>query len=202
MPTYSLREMTRERKREERQEIDPTVPPSNDDYWRPKTYGECKGMARPCPFVSCRYHLFLEATKSGSVRTLSGDPDSIPRTCALDVADEGGKTLEEIGDLLGLTRERVRQIEVMALEKIKETADFDLSLALASLNNEEQNGYQLHRATSAMKQVRSVDESAEYESVFSRGQQPKAEEPDAYQDVERATAAATRAKLGNLRRTG
>ena len=30
-----------------------------------------------------------------------------------------GMTLEEIGDVLGVTRERVRQIEVIALDKLK-----------------------------------------------------------------------------------
>lgn len=38
-------------------------------------------------------------------------------SCVLDVADRGGATLEEIGDMLGLTRERVRQVEEEALER-------------------------------------------------------------------------------------
>ena len=32
-------------------------------------------------------------------------------SCVLDVADRGGATLEEIGDAMGITRERVRQLE-------------------------------------------------------------------------------------------
>ena len=47
---------------------------------------------------------------------LSGRP-----TCALDVADEGGATLEEIGESMGLTRERVRQIEVVAMRRMART---------------------------------------------------------------------------------
>lgn len=39
------------------------------------------------------------------------------QSCALDVADRGGATLEEIGDMLGLTRERVRQVEEEAMER-------------------------------------------------------------------------------------
>ncbi len=31
-------------------------------------------------------------------------------TCALDVADTGEHTLEEVGDLMNLTRERTRQV--------------------------------------------------------------------------------------------
>src|SRR5262245_22446485 len=29
------------------------------DYWKPRTRAECKDMDRPCPFVSCKYHLFV-----------------------------------------------------------------------------------------------------------------------------------------------
>jgi DNA-directed RNA polymerase sigma subunit (sigma70/sigma32) len=40
-------------------------------------------------------------------------------TCCLDVADRGGTTLETIAQLIGLTRERIRQVEVRALLKLK-----------------------------------------------------------------------------------
>ncbi len=43
-------------------------------------------------------------------------------SCVLDVADRGGITLEEVGDALGLTRERVRQIETRGLIKVKAAA--------------------------------------------------------------------------------
>jgi hypothetical protein len=41
-------------------------------------------------------------------------------TCSLDVADRGGLTLEGIGALLNVTRERVRQIEERAPPKIRD----------------------------------------------------------------------------------
>ncbi len=48
-------------------------------------------------------------------------------TCLLDLVDENcdGMTLEETGDILHITRERVRQIEVKALVAIRseDTAD-------------------------------------------------------------------------------
>ena len=40
------------------------------------------------------------------------------RACALDVADRDGATLEEIGQILHLTRERAGQIEAKALRKL------------------------------------------------------------------------------------
>jgi len=46
-------------------------------------------------------------------------------SCALDVADRGGISLEHAAELLNITRERVRQIEVMALARA-------MSLALES----------------------------------------------------------------------
>jgi transcriptional regulator with XRE-family HTH domain len=42
----------------------------------------------------------------------------MPQPCALDLADEGGLTLQEAGQALGITRERIRQIELALLQKI------------------------------------------------------------------------------------
>ena len=41
-------------------------------------------------------------------------------TCTLDVAADGNHTLDEVGKYLGITRERVRQIETKALAKVRE----------------------------------------------------------------------------------
>jgi DNA-directed RNA polymerase sigma subunit (sigma70/sigma32) len=46
------------------------------------------------------------------------EPWEIPATCSLDVA-EGSRTLEEVGHFLNLTRERIRQVEEVALKKVK-----------------------------------------------------------------------------------
>jgi len=53
-------------------------------------------------------------------RTFPGlEPWEMQETCALDVADDGGHTLDEVAELVGLTRERVRQIEIVALVKVR-----------------------------------------------------------------------------------
>jgi hypothetical protein len=44
-------------------------------------------------------------------------------TCALDVADRGGATLEDVGAIMNLTRERIRQVEVKGLAKLEALSD-------------------------------------------------------------------------------
>jgi hypothetical protein len=82
------------------------------DYWKPKSRSECKDMERPCPFVSCKYHLYIDVHPvRGSIKLNFPDIEiwEMTETCALDVADRGGITLEEVGEIMNLTRERVRQ---------------------------------------------------------------------------------------------
>lgn len=90
---------------------------------RPQTRADCRGMARPCLFVSCRYHLYLEVNPAnGSVKLNFPDlePWELPQTCALDAAEaEKGLTLDEVGRRLNLTRERTRQLEWLGLAKIR-----------------------------------------------------------------------------------
>lgn len=68
---------------------------------------------RPCPFVECRYHLHRRDKGTHA-------PEHVPiETCALDVADEGPHTLEEVARLLGVVRERVRQVEASAIYRLR-----------------------------------------------------------------------------------
>lgn len=92
------------------------------EYRRPKARAECKDGIRPCPFVSCRFHLYLDVNPVTGTLKLNFpglEVWEMPFTCALDVADMGGRTLEEVGQILNMTRERVRQLEASALKTIR-----------------------------------------------------------------------------------
>ena len=93
------------------------------EFERPKIRGECKDADRPCPFVSCRYHLYLdfnEEKRNGAIKINFPDldVDQMSQSCALDLAEEGARTLDEVGEFMNLTRERVRQIEEECIRKL------------------------------------------------------------------------------------
>lgn len=92
---------------------------------RPQVRGECVDGVRPCPWASCRSHLFVEVATARTDTTIN-DLADLKETCALDVADRGGSTLEDVGDLLGVSRERVRQIEANAFAKLRHRIERDM----------------------------------------------------------------------------
>jgi hypothetical protein len=120
--TMSRKQMAREhRKMRARGEVEELV-----TYWRPTSRTQCLDMDRPCLFVSCRHHLYLDVNpETGSVKLNFPDkePWELEETCALDVADRGGITLEEVGAIMNLTRERIRQVEVRGLEKLRDVPE-------------------------------------------------------------------------------
>ena len=98
------------------------------DYWKPKTRSECKDMERPCPYVSCKYHLYIDVHPvRGTIKLNFPDVEiwEMTETCALDVADRGGITLEEVGEIMNLTRERVRQVETAGLARLQDFRDVE-----------------------------------------------------------------------------
>ena len=100
-------------------EIDGDVP----DHWRPTKRSECRHGPRPCPYVGCRYHLFLDVQRGGILRYLHGDrePWELEHSCVLDLSTEhGSHTLEEIGELMNITRERVRQLVGQAVSSARD----------------------------------------------------------------------------------
>lgn len=97
------------------------------DVLRPQTREECRGTARPCPFVGCRHNLYLDINpQTGSIKLNRPDlePWEMPAeaSCSLDVAERGGLTLEEVSARMNFTRERARQVEVHGLLHLRQNA--------------------------------------------------------------------------------
>jgi hypothetical protein len=119
--TISVKRMT---KRE--LELGRMLYPDMDEGERPRARVECAEGARPCPFVSCKHHLYLDVSaRTGAIKLNFPDLEvwEMTETCALDVADRGGTTLEEVGAIMNLTRERIRQVEVKGLAKLAALRD-------------------------------------------------------------------------------
>jgi hypothetical protein len=98
------------------------------DYFKPRTRTECADAPRPCPYVSCKHHLFLDVSaRTGAIKLNFPDLEvwDMNESCALDVADRGGTTLEDVGAIMNLTRERIRQVEVKALAKLQALRDME-----------------------------------------------------------------------------
>lgn len=90
-------------------------------YARPRTRGDCAEGLRPCPWVGCRHHLFLDLARNGFIRLNFPDRavEDLAETCALDVAARGGASLREIARLMGVSLARVGQIDLHALAKLR-----------------------------------------------------------------------------------
>ena len=119
--TISVKRMT---KRE--LELGRLLYPEMDDIQRPEARLDCASGARPCPFVSCKHHLYLDVSaRTGAIKLNFPDLEvwEMSETCALDIADRGGTTLEEVGAIMNLTRERIRQVEVKGLAKMAALRD-------------------------------------------------------------------------------
>jgi len=80
------------------------------------TVPECVDGGPPgaCARTECRYHLAHRGYWEHHLKPT--------RDCSLDVANEGPRTLDEVAAVLGVSGERVRQIEEEALEHLKHNA--------------------------------------------------------------------------------
>jgi hypothetical protein len=104
------------------------------DLQRPHVRRDCLpgGMneERPCPWVACKHHLYLDCIcDSRSIEPVliantCKNPENMEHSCVLDLVENNkAYTLEYIGGLLGIVRERVRQLEDKALARAKENAE-------------------------------------------------------------------------------
>lgn len=90
---------------------------------RPVKREDCANVPRPCPFVGCRYNLYLDVDRYGKPRLNYSDmePDEMPpeQSCALDIADRGPQKLDTIARTMRLSKERARQIEDEIVRKLR-----------------------------------------------------------------------------------
>ncbi|MGD0674326.1 MAG: sigma factor-like helix-turn-helix DNA-binding protein [Polyangiaceae bacterium] len=174
--TISVKRMT---KRE--LELGRLLYPETDETERPSAREDCVGGARPCPFVSCQHHLYLDVSaRTGAIKLNFPDLDvwEMPETCALDVADRGGTTLEEVGAIMNLTRERIRQVEVKGLAKLAALRD------MAALRDYVDEGPSGKRRLPVLKSEDESDDETE------EGEEEEAEEAEVEVEAEE-TADAT-----------
>jgi sigma-70-like protein len=75
--------------------------------------GLCIDLQAPCEVLSCRYHLAEFDVDGGRL-----NPE-LPEPCALRCAASGPMTLDEVGRAFAVSRERIRQIEAVALRKVE-----------------------------------------------------------------------------------
>lgn len=110
---------------------------------RPASRGECADGPRPCPWVSCRYHLYLDITPYGGL-TLnypSIEPGQMEHSCALDIAAQGDHDMISVAQIMGVNDETVRVIERAA--KVKMWASKNLRPfrnAQSTSDNEDEEG--------------------------------------------------------------
>lgn len=108
--------------------FDPQETESSDhlpglDFKRPVTRADCADVPRPCPFIGCRYNLYLDETEAGNVYlNFPNTPVlEMKHSCVLDLSEKGPWSLRDTSQILGLTPERIRQIEIGVLEKLRST---------------------------------------------------------------------------------
>lgn len=76
------------------------------------TRADCIDAIRPCAFTACRHHLASDQSPKGDKS----------HSCSLDVAEQGERTAAEVAKILGVTQQRVAQIEEKALLKLRKRA--------------------------------------------------------------------------------
>ena len=116
------------------------------DIIRPRTYDDCLDAGwgtkeNPCPFFSCKNNLFLDVTEDGEIKYIhkKKDFDQIQETCLNRAIENGPLDFKQISELIGVVRERARQIKNEAKEKIKQTTEFKKMEGLIFVNDEEES---------------------------------------------------------------
>jgi hypothetical protein len=94
-------------------------------YWRPRSRRDCAKIARPCPYVACRHHLYLDVDpKTGGLKLNHPDlePWELEPSCSLDIAEDHRRDQDSIGHILNITGSAIAIIEEKVLAKLRESA--------------------------------------------------------------------------------
>lgn len=99
----------------------------------PPTRGDCQAGSRPCPLISCRWHLAWEVRRIKRLITSDAEPDFVAQvisemkhTCAMDLS-ESEHNIAVIGQALGCSHQRIDQICQNAVRKMRSRMkDLDL----------------------------------------------------------------------------
>lgn len=87
---------------------------------RPRRRGDCVDGMRPCPWVSCRYHLAHDRIRRLSVDDAVTVTTSLDETCTLDLADGGALDGQAVADAIGMSRPLVNFNVLLGMVKIRE----------------------------------------------------------------------------------
>lgn len=88
----------------------------------PATRAECAGIERPCNRYACVHNLTPETERGGKPHHgIHPHPVLVEKTesCELDVSERGKHTPKQVAEMLGLTPERIRQLEDRAMRKME-----------------------------------------------------------------------------------
>lgn len=96
---------------------------------RPRTRAECRDGERPCPWASCVHHTvaarFRASGESAHDEAIFAEVfeggEAAPMSCELDAAEAGGVDRADVAAVLGVTPQRVEQIERRALLLLQES---------------------------------------------------------------------------------
>lgn len=90
----------------------------------PNTRGDCINGARPCPHITCKYHLYNDVSEyCQSIATPAPMLCNMCETCALDIAEEGGMSTQQVANLIGVSEWFVRYACNKGMKKMAKRMD-------------------------------------------------------------------------------
>jgi len=94
---------------------------------RPRTRAECADGPRPCPWVSCRHHLYGYVDAVGHYRVAKPwlHPWELAESCSLDVAEQGGLDDHETAAVSGVDRADVNRMAHQFVDKVAKISEAD-----------------------------------------------------------------------------